>query len=30
VNEKSTIPGEGQVAYVQDTEGNLLGLKQPR
>jgi uncharacterized protein len=30
VNEKSTIPGEGQVAYVRDTEGNLLGLKQPR
>lgn len=29
VNEKNLIPGEGHVAYVRDTEGNLLGLKQP-
>jgi predicted enzyme related to lactoylglutathione lyase len=29
VNEKSTIPGQGQVIYVRDTEGNVLGLKQP-
>lgn len=29
VNEKSTIPGQGHVVYVRDTEGNLLGLKQP-
>lgn len=29
VNEKSTIPGQGHVVYVRDTEGNVLGLKQP-
>jgi uncharacterized protein len=29
VNDKSTIPGQGQVVYVRDTEGNVLGLKQP-
>jgi predicted enzyme related to lactoylglutathione lyase len=29
VNEKSTIQGQGQVLYVRDTEGNVLGLKQP-
>lgn len=27
--EKNTIPGEGHVQYARDTEGNLLGLKQP-
>ena len=24
-----TIPGQGRVGYVRDTEGNLLGLRQP-
>ncbi|ASR36055.1 hypothetical protein BAY61_14765 [Prauserella marina] len=24
-----TIPGEGMVAYIKDSEGNVLGLKQP-
>ncbi len=28
-NEKSTIPDQGHVVYVRDSEGNLLGLKQP-
>ncbi|MFC6079766.1 VOC family protein [Sphaerisporangium aureirubrum] len=27
--ERNTIPGQGHVVYVEDTEGNLLGLKQP-
>lgn len=26
---KNTIPGDGHLLYVRDTEGNLLGLKQP-
>lgn len=27
--ETQTVPGEGRVGYVRDTEGNLLGLRQP-
>ena len=27
--EIQTIPGQGRVGYVRDTEGNLLGLRQP-
>jgi uncharacterized protein len=29
VNEKNTIPGVGHVIYVRDTEGTVLGLRQP-
>lgn len=29
VNEKNTVPGDGHVVYVRDTEGTVLGLKQP-
>lgn len=28
-SDKNTVPGEGHMIYVRDTEGNLLGLKQP-
>jgi predicted enzyme related to lactoylglutathione lyase len=27
--EKSTIPGQGHVQYIQDPQGNIVGLKQP-
>lgn len=29
VGEVQTIPTQGRVGYVRDTEGNLLGLRQP-
>jgi len=29
VGETQTIPGQGRVGYVRDTEGNLLGVRQP-
>jgi predicted enzyme related to lactoylglutathione lyase len=29
IEEKKTIPHEGQVAYIQDSEGNTIGIKQP-
>jgi predicted enzyme related to lactoylglutathione lyase len=29
VGEVNTIPGQGRVTYVRDTEGNLIGVKQP-
>jgi uncharacterized protein len=29
VGDTNTIDGQGQVGYVRDTEGNLVGLRQP-
>jgi predicted enzyme related to lactoylglutathione lyase len=28
--DRNEIPGEGQVQYAADPEGNIIGLKQPR